>query len=173
LLASDFTSALAQLLVNPALRNTFSSNPRTAADLLNVVDSDRSMFVSLCVAQIERQAGLLITKRMRETFLLLPLTAKVLGSKAAAYFSEYAVEYWPDTHRRHATDALNFCQYLRRRRLPFNQSEYNRVRFNNARQRFRVCFVKDALIDGKRHYAFQVLYRLSRYQGEWRIYFKA
>ena len=173
LVANDFVSALAQLLVNPALRDTFSSNPQTAADLINITGADRQMFVSLPVAQIERQARLLITKRMREAFVMLPLTVKALGSSAAAYFSEYAAEYWPDTYRRHAMDALSFCNFLRSRKLACNQSEYNRVRFKNETKWFRICIVKDAMTKGKRHYALQVLYCRKSYYGEWRIYFKA
>jgi len=173
LVANDFTSALAQLLVNPALRDTFSSSPQAAADLLNLNGADRSLFVALQADQIERQAQLLITKRMRETFVLLPLTVKALGATAAAHFSEYATGYWPEGHRRHSLDALNFGEFLRSRQLPLNKSEYNRVRFGNKHRGVRVCFVKDALINGERRHAMQILYRFNSYQGEWRIYFKA
>lgn len=173
LAANDFITALARLLANPALRKTFRSNPRKAADLLNLTGADKSMFVALSATQLERQARLLINKRMREVFTVLPLTVQGLGANAAAYFSDYAAEFWPDSHRRHTVDAWNFCNYLRDRQLPFNQSERNRVWFHHKRARIGVYFTKDRFINGKARYAVQVFYRHKDRQGEWRVYLKA
>jgi hypothetical protein len=170
---NDFVTALAQLLVNPRLQETFSRDPQAAADLLTIANEDRDLLVSLSPAQLERQARLLITKRMRETFGFLPLTVKALGENAAAYFRDYAQGYWPATHRRHTVDALGFCKFLREHRLPCNQSEYNRVYFNNKPSRMRICFAKDALINGRRRCALQLLYRLKGRHGEWCVYFNA
>ena len=170
---TDFVSALAQLLFNPALRKTFLANPATAAELLNLADEARPMFLSLSPQQVEHQAQLLITKRMRETFQQLPVTVKCLGPSVVATFTEYATQYWPQTHRRHSDDALQFCQFLYTRQLPFNQSEYNRCRFRSDSKRLQVCLAKDAVVNGRLHLALQVLYRRKGYQGEWRIYFKA
>lgn len=170
---TDFVSALSQLLVNPALRESFFNHPETVADRLNISDSERAMFISLPPEQIKHQAQLLITKRMRETFTQIPLTVKWLGESAAAAFREYAIQYWPDTHRRHSIDVFHFLLYLRERQLPFNKSEYNRIRFKCARKRLQICFVKDAMLNGRLHAVLQVIYRMKNDLCEWRIYFKA
>ena len=170
---SDFTSALAQLLVNPALCETFVTNPDAAADLLNLSPAERTLFVTLSATQLKRQAQLLISKRMRAAFEQLPLTVKSLGVDSASYFKEYAQAHWPNTYRRHNEDALHFCQFLCKHGLVYNQSEYNRIRFRCTGQRLRVCLAKDTMVNGKLSLALQVLYRTKTGQGEWRIYFKA
>jgi len=168
----DFTSALAQLLTKPALRETFLSDPEMAADLINLRAADRTLFVSLPTAQLQRQAQLLITKRMRAVFEQVPITVKSLGADAAGYFHEYATQYWPHTYNRHHVDAMHFCQYLYEHKLPCNQSEYNRSRFRCTGQRLRFCLAKDAMMNGKARWALQVLYQSKGKQAEWYFYFK-
>lgn len=169
---STFTSALAQLLANPVLRDTFVANPDTAADLLQIAPADRPLFVSLPATQIKRQAQLLITKRMRATFEQLPITVKYLGAESSLYFCDYATRYWPDTYRRHKEDALRFCQFLVGQKLPINQSEYNRVRFHCSGSRWRVYLAKDVMINGQSHLALQILLHIKGRHNELRIYFK-
>jgi hypothetical protein len=168
----DFTSALAQLLTNPVLRETFLSNPEMAADLINVSTAERALFISLSAEQLKRQAQLLITKRMRAVFEQLPITVKCLGADAAKCFFEYATQYWPNTYNRHYLDAMQFCQYLSKHKLPCNQSEYNRSRFRYTGRCLRFCLTKDAKMNGKARWVLQVLYQLRGKQAEWHFYFK-
>lgn len=168
---SDFTAALAQLLTNPALRETFLSNHDTAADMVNLLPTERPRFVSLLALQVNRQTQLLINRRMRAVFEQLPATVRFQGGVSAKYFTAYANGYRPHTYRRHSEDALHFCQFLRTRRLPYNQSEYNRVRFQCNRTRLRVCLAKDAMFNGKLHFALQIFFRVQGKLRERRIYF--
>jgi hypothetical protein len=170
---TDFVSALAQILVNPALRETFIANPHTAAEILNLSGDARSLFLALSPEQVSHQAQLLINKRMRETFLQLPVTIKGLGPTAAAHFAEYATHNWPTSSRRHSEDALRFCQFLGTRQLTYNHSEYNRCRFKCAGKRLQFFLATDAWVNGRLHFAVQICYRRKGQAAEWRFYFKA
>ena len=171
--STDFITALGQLLTNPALQSSFAENPHGVAELLNVDTKDRLLFTSLSAEQINTQAKLLITKRMREVYKYLPVTFNILGNRVSDLFSNYAVNYWPNSYRRHQEDAYQFCRYLKQQRISCNQSEFNRIRFIYSKKHMGISVAKDALVKGKKYPVIQLFYKLNEVCGEWRLFLKA
>jgi len=173
LTTTDFITALGQLLSNPALQTSFAANPHGVADLLNVDNKDRALFTSLSPQQVNTQAKLLITKRMREVYKYLPMTFKVLGKDVAEQFFSYAINYWPSSIQRHQEDAYQFCRHLKQHRISYNQSEFNRIRFIHSRKYLGISIAKDALVRGKKYPVVQLFYKRKETCGECRLFLKA
>jgi len=168
----DFVTALAALLSQSELRTRFAQDPVLVADELSIVGEDRAMFIALQPEQVNAQADLLITKRMKEVYKFLPQTYRQLGRYAAKCFTSYASNNWPHTHRRHLEDAYGFCQYLKMRDYPINQSEFNHLAFLRNGRRISLALAKDVLIKGHHFPAIQLFYRLKGTTGQWRLYLK-
>lgn len=168
----DFVTAMAILLSRPELQERFAYDAHQVADQLNLVDPDRSMFITLSPQQISTQANLLITKRLKEAYNFLPLTFTLIGKDGATYFTSYATTYWPHTHRRHVEDAFQFCHYLKIHHYPVNQSELNHLTFLRSGRRFSLALAKDALIRNHCRPAVQLFYRHNGTTGQWRLYLK-
>lgn len=168
----DYVTALGRLLSSPALQALYEDNPQNLADVLNLNDADRCLFVNLSTQQVHTQAKLLINKRLREVSKLLPLTCHSLGMRLSDLFSTYAASYWPDSHRRHLHDAYFFCRYLKSHNDELNQSEFNKIRFLYHRHSLKLYFTRDALVREKAYPAIQLFYRTRQHYSEWRFFLK-
>ena len=170
---TDFVTALGQLLSNPALQSSFAVSPHAVADLLNVDNNDRALFTALSSQHIHAQAKLLITKRMREVHKYLPITFKEAGANIADIFADYAIHYWPSSYRRHQEDAYRFSQHLIQKRISYNKSEFNRIKFIYSQRRLKIAVANDAFMQGKKFPALQLFYKTKQTYGEWRLFLRA
>jgi hypothetical protein len=168
----DFVTALAKLLSQPELQRLFTQAPEQVADRLNLLDEHRALFVALVPEQVTAQANLLTTKRLKEARRLLPQTFKLLGSNGTAYFNSYASTYWPQSHRRHLEDAVEFCTYLNSHHYPVNHGEINYLKFLMSRRRVGLALAKDAMVQAYHFPAIQLFYRYKGTMGQWRLYLK-
>jgi len=150
---------LAQLLSDAELRQQYAKDPELVAGQLGICAGERHLFIALPVEQLAIQAELLLKKRMREAWKIIPLSFNGLGEAAATHFYAYAGRYWPDTWRRHVQDAWHFCRYLQDEGLPWNRSEWNRLDFVYQRRYCRLGIVSDVMVAGKNTTALQLLYR--------------
>jgi hypothetical protein len=169
---TDFVTALGQLLSQPELQQLFIQAPEEVADRLNLAADHRALFVALDPEQVIAQANLLITKRLKEVRAYLSQTFILLGHEGATCFKSYATIHWPRSHRRHQEDACQFCDYLKNRNFPVNQSEVNYLRFLTSGRRVGLALAKDALIQTHLFPAIQVFYRYKGTMGQWRLYLK-
>lgn len=169
---TDYVTALARLLSSQALRRQFKSDPQGVADALKITEPDREYFVTLMPEQIDSQAALLLSKRKREVYKIMPQTFKQLGKRLASVFMEYANGYWPGGHHRHMLDAFQFCRYLKKHNLPFNHSEFNHIKFLRSRNKIGVAVAKDVTVNGRYYPAIQFFYRLRGITGQYRLYLK-
>jgi hypothetical protein len=158
-MTDELVQTLAQLLSNSCLRQAFREQPQRVLDDLGISGRTRQFFLELPVAQLEVQAKLLIRKRMREVQQLIPLTMQYLGKQTSEIFWQFAENNWPTGHQRHLVDADRFCRFLLEQGHPVNQCEYHRIRFRLSRAKWRLYFVRDAVIAGRRKYAVQFLFR--------------
>ena len=167
----DFTTALARLLTDPAVRETYKTDRHAVARRLSVRDVDLDAFVSLDVNGVVEQAAGLLRKRFHEVAQLLPSTISQLGPQARTHFFEYAPTRWPTGYRRHLEDAELFCRHLTacdiRSVCPV---EWNRMRFFMSRRRWSVHLIRTLMIDGRPRRAIQVLYRARGLPHEWGWY---
>lgn len=169
----SLVEALALLLSSQELRKDFALDPERVAINLHVNKSEREAFVVLNVSHLEMQANVLLKKRQREVFKLLPLTCKGLGETFNDVFRDYANAYWPDSHRRHEQDAYQFIRYLMDSGREYNQGEHNRVQFLHQGRKWHIGFVPDAVIKGRKVLAIQVLYRMKFLVKEKQLYLGA
>ena len=159
------TKALARLLSDRGLRESFHRDRAEVARRLGVSNGHLSTFLSIDEAGLAVQAETILKKRFHEVAKLLPHTVGQLGWKAKTHFWTYAESYWPSEYRRHLDDAVHFCRFL----LDFPasyvyRSELNRLRFALEGRRLAVHAVSDLIVAGKPRRAIQVLYRGSERQ---------
>lgn len=169
----NVVEALALLLSDAGMRRRFSENADIVINELKLNAQDRRLLQSVSAQQLEIQAQLLIKKRLREVYKIVPLTMKGLGTTVFSVFAQYAVQYWPQSHRRHEQDAARFCAYLKQCQHPYNRSEWNRMRFVLRGYRYWFDFASDALVKGKKSCVLQVLYRRKHIPMELRFYLRA
>ena len=159
--STDLTTALARLLTDATLRDTYRQDRRLAAQRLSVGRGDIDAFCSLDPTGLDNQAKTLLKKRFHEASRILPETCSRLGQDARTWFWKYAQTHWPEGHRRHLEDAVCFCDFLiDTDNRNVCQSELNRLRFALEGRRLAVHLVRDLLvIGGRRRRAIQILYR--------------
>ena len=93
--------------------------------------------------QLDSQAAGLIRKRYHEAARLIPETMSRLGSRSVELFAGFAEGFWPDGHRRHEIDAMEFCRHLAEAGLCATaRFEANALRFVIGSRRFAVHFVR-------------------------------
>ncbi len=159
-MAIDLTTALGRLLTDPALRSEFFQNRAATLETLGLDPAAAGVLQQIDETTFERQAQGLIDKRFHEVMKMLPMTLRLLGEDASRTFQEYAGAFWPDGHRRHLIDAVEFCRYLRdQKRGPVCRPEQNTVEFRLSQRRFRIHLVTDYYVHDKRRLAIQVLTR--------------
>ncbi len=157
----DFTTALARLLTDRSLLESYRVDARETAERLSVRPSDVDAFLSLDAADLEAQAETLVRKRFHEVAGMIPETITGLGGREEARhaFEEYAATRWPGGHRRHLADAVAFCAHLLgQERRTVCRAEYHRLRFVLCRRRFAIHLVRDLVVDGRARPALQILY---------------
>jgi hypothetical protein len=82
----------------------------------------------------------------------------------------YAQGHWPQGNRRHALDAKGFCRWLESRGMAFDQGERNGLCFDLSGSALRLHVVPHLDIAGTRRPGLQLLYRVGRWRGEWRVF---
>jgi len=163
--ASDFTTVLARLLSESALRAEFTSSKERVLGGFELSRGDREGLLGLDACDLELQAQALVTKRRTEVASLLPDTFALLGiERSAALFAMYAETNWPDTHRRHLEDAVKFGEYLQRVGAPVSESELNLLRFRLQGRHFSVRVIEHATAKRRMRSALQILIRIGSRQ---------
>jgi hypothetical protein len=119
----DAVCALARLLSDPTLREQFLANRQSVAWELCPDEADAAVLLAVEAAGLRRQADLLIAKRTRAVFALIPNSL----SGRHRLFVEWAGSYWPEGYRRHELDAWSFLTEVNRRGLRYCVIEYLRL----------------------------------------------
>ncbi len=119
----DAVEALARLLSDSTLRERFCETKELVARQLCADESDIGILLSVDPAGLRRQADLLIAKRTRAVFALVPNSL----SGRHKLFVEFAGGHWPEGHRRHDVDAWLFLRELNRIGLRYCLGEYVRL----------------------------------------------
>ena len=166
----SFPDALAQLLTDARLRAQFASDPVAVVRMLGVTATDAATLSAIPIAMLEHQAHTLLRKRFEAVRKHIPTTLKASNEHAWERFEEYATAEWPPGHRRHLSDALGFCRWLRARGMFFDQGELNALRFALCRWPLSTYLIWRANANGVRRLTLQLCYRTSRWSGEWRFY---
>jgi hypothetical protein len=170
--ASDFTHALARLLSDQRLRQSFKNDAAAMVAKLGLDGADRAAILALDATDLDRQALALVSKRRAEALRLIPSTLRCLGSsRAAELFEGFAETFWPQSHRRHLEDAVAFGAYLERMGEPFDAAELNRLAFRLHQKRVSIRWIDEQLVGGKHRRAVQVLVRPRKRDHDWLLYF--
>lgn len=167
---TEFVEMLAKLLSDSVLRLEYTRQPEQVLERNNLRERDKHIFLGISPQQLDAQADILIRKRMRELYAMIPVTMTGHGERAGNLFRAYAECNWPQGHQRHHLDAIRFCEYLKHAGMDFNRSEYYRVRFAIGRARWQIRFVRDAWIGNCFKCAVQVLCRIGKRTYERRFY---
>ncbi len=110
-------TALGRLLSSQELREEYGKSPEKFARKIGLASKDIEAFIRLDVAEIHRQAEMLLLKRWHEVCKLIPATINALGDEGRELFRFYAGHHWPEGHRRHPLDALEFLRFLARNQI--------------------------------------------------------
>ncbi len=161
---TDFVTALARLLCDPAQREAFARDPAAVAALFGVREADRPAFERLAPDEVEMQARVLVRKRFREAAALLPATCAALGAAAWTLFREHARGVWPPSA---SADALAFCDWLRERGEQVSAREVNRLRFTAQGRRFALRVVRSS--SPRALPEFQLLFQRRTRVAEWSL----
>jgi hypothetical protein len=143
------------------------------ADELRLRRADRAAFLALSLDQVEAQAEALLRKRFHQISKLLPLAMERMGDDAWAHFRRYAEGHWPEGHRRHLEDALEFVRYLKAQEVgELSWRELHRLQFLLSERRVAVHVLWGFAVRGRRRPALQLLVRGGAGRvGEYLTYF--
>jgi hypothetical protein len=107
--AIDFTTALARLLANPALRAAFAAAPETTAERLAVRETDRAVFVGLDPNELEFQAQTLANKKKK----FRHRKAETGNAATASFLRRLQTHAWEAPSRTHFYRLLDTMLCLR------------------------------------------------------------
>jgi hypothetical protein len=124
-------------------------------------DDDRDMLFSLSASELDIQANILLQKRLHELQSILPNTFNLNKLDLSQSFLKYAESYWPEGYSKHRLDAIEFSHYLRNHKIHFDHAELNRLRFASAKRFFSVYVHRKLKVNGRSHFALQILYRFK------------
>lgn len=151
----DFTTALARLLRDGALRDEFRENGNALADAWNLGGEERASILALDPDDLDFQARVLLRKRYSQIEHIIPATCRALGADAWPVFYAYARTRWPEDELR---DAHAFCMFVKERNPEvLCTAEWNRLNFITGTRRIAFHLAGPAL---------QIL--LRRRNGGWR-----
>lgn len=119
----DVVTALSKLLVGRSLRDDFARSPEKVAKSLSDDADDIAILRAINVAELQRQAELLISKRLREVTDLVPHSM----SDQSASFKQFTTAVWPNGQYRHWHDALGFLHFLIQKKSRVCLREYLKV----------------------------------------------
>jgi len=151
----DFQAALARLLRDGALRDSFVRDRAVAIASLGVNSDDGAALAQLDAEALEFQARVLLRKRFVSLRRFLPTTLARLGDRAWPTFAAFARMHW---HGSAAQDAAAFCPHLTPGEA--NVREWRRAEFIVSNRRFSASILGDAR-------AVQVLVRTRAGTREW------
>jgi len=167
----DFSTALARLLRDVALREQFAQAPATVAKQLRVRYDERDAFAALSAEEIEVQAVILIRKRFDAVRRWIPLTMDRLGASAWKSFLDHARRSWPESAAMAVQDARLFCAHLAATQpTALCQSELNRLHFHLSGEAVAVHWVHDLRVRGRPRCAFQIFLRRGKGWTERSLY---
>jgi hypothetical protein len=155
----DFTTALGALLRDGARRDSFRADAAGTAEQLNVCAEDRPALLTLCPAELEAQADVLLRKRLDRVKRLAPELCAALGARLWPWFRTYARVEWQEDGCR---DALRFIEHVRRcHGVAAARGECNRLGFRAGRSRIRIDWVRGLGAKARGRGGIQVLYRCA------------
>ncbi|MFQ5734273.1 MAG: hypothetical protein ACE5KM_20235, partial [Planctomycetaceae bacterium] len=102
---------------------------------LGLSDGDLDVLRNLDAEELQRQADCYIHKRYYEMAELIPASLGLIGRGARRLFRQYATDNWPEGHRRHLNDAIEFVRFAGRRGRAVDWRECGRL------QRIRATLV--------------------------------
>ncbi|MAQ90284.1 MAG: hypothetical protein CMM03_10550 [Rhodopirellula sp.] len=135
------------LLANSVCRTELKKN-RDDFTRKHRLEQDAISFLNqLDLEELETQATALINKRYSETLSHIPNTARANGDLKQE-FAQFAVDYWPNGHKRHRLDAIQFLCHLKRKKLVVDMFEFYWNQFQLKQKSISVKLYR--AINGKR-----------------------
>ena len=113
---------------------------------------------------IELHRNILLKKRLKTAFKLLPHTAKTFGARFSSLHTTYAVQEWPKPSGYLFDDVLDFVEWLKglnrsEIRECIDITEVNWVKFQNMRGKFSIHIVPLKEAGKIKNWAIQLLFR--------------
>tara|TARA_Y100001960_G_C14499289_1_gene740718 strand:- start:344 stop:835 length:492 start_codon:yes stop_codon:yes gene_type:complete len=87
---------------------------------------------------LNAQVNALIEKRFHECVVYMPLTARA-NENLAKEFTMFARSFWPEGHKRHRSDAVEFLKWLLQKSMPVERRE---LHWNQFQLHGKRCSVK-------------------------------
>lgn len=138
----DAQTTLARLYTDERLLNEFLEDRERFCRGLG--DDDRRFFDSLDAGQLRFFADGLLVKRRREAARIIPLTEAVLGDRFTELFAEHSRTILPAGDKKHAADAMAFCEFVLESGSAYGAVERDAVRYELARLSMRLKLVREA-----------------------------
>lgn len=166
----DFITAFGRLLRDGALRDTFATNARAAAEKIHLRQADVPAWLQLVPADVEFQAKVLLHKRLDLVRYFAPETSTRLAERLWKLFEVYGRVQWPPDGSPKLFDTFQFCQHLKQQsEETVALSEWNRLSFALSKHRVALHWVQILAANGKKHRGIQLFVR-GRNQC-WREFF--
>jgi len=171
LACTDFTFILSKLLADTDALEFFTRDRHRFLQQYELQHMDYALLANLSAGQLRLQSAQLITKRMREVGRIIPVTLSMLGDEYAGIFRQYASQFWPSHHNRHALDAYQFCRYLVQTGYVYSIDETLRLALLLGIKRFGILLGTRTTTSNKKRWVFRFLLRWRDISHEWRFYF--
>ena len=145
-------SELFEILLADAARREELQADASAFAVKYSLDQEAIQFVrQLDWDGLNAQASALIKKRFHECLVYIPNTAKA-NENLTKEFTVFARSFWPDGHKRHRLDAVEFLKWLKKKRMSVDRCELYWNQFQLQRKRCAVKVYRG--LNGKRHVLF-------------------
>lgn len=142
------SSELFEILLTDSVCRTELRKNRADFTQNHSLEEDAISFINqLDLEELESQATALINKRFNECLSYILNTAKA-NDNLKTEFTEFANNYWPNGHRRHRLDAIQFLYHLKRKKLVVDMFELYWNQFQLQRKSISVKLYR--AINGKR-----------------------
>lgn len=167
---ADFSTVLARLLSDGALRDAFAADRKAALAGFSLGGDDQQALENLDPEDLEFQAEILLRKRFDLVLRHLPTTCRKLPGEGRPDFIGYARCRWSGGEFAQQVDALEFCRFLRTHRPgAVDAEEENRLVFATSGRRWAWFGILSWDEKGRRRPAGQILFRWGNRIREFRI----
>lgn len=138
----DVQNFTARIYTDENLRRKFLSAPEQTGRENNLSEKEIAELAAVFPEELNFFADSLLYKRLREVEKLLPLTARALSKDYEKHFREFAVQYTPESIKKHLEDAVRFAEFLQTKEIELiwarDLAKYERAKleFNVYQKRF-------------------------------------
>lgn len=126
---------LARIFTDENLRRKFFETPEIVAQRYDLSEKDCAELREIISADLNSFADSLFYKRLNGVEKLLPLTKKILKKDFQKYFREFALNFQPESVKKHLEDAVEFTKFLAEK-VSDNKSAKDSANYEQARLLF-------------------------------------